>query len=105
MIYLALEDAKGDGAVNLIAKQQNKWLQCYAPVGIALRFPERSRESATMLCTPLPHFRSHEPHSNNTSALLNHIINIKLLLRLNHLQLAASSAMSSDKSYQRLISI
>ena len=73
MIYLALEDAKGDGAINLIAKQQNKWWQCYAPVGIALRLPERSRESATMLCTPLAHFCSHEPHSNNTSPLLNHI--------------------------------
>ena len=63
MIYLALEDAEGDGAVHLITKQQNKWWQCYAHVGIALPLFERTREPVNTLCTSLAHFRLHEHHS------------------------------------------
>ena len=48
IIYLALEDAEGDGAVHLITKQQNKWWQCYAHVGIALSLSERPRDPATV---------------------------------------------------------
>ena len=51
MIYLAFEDAKGDGAVNLIAKQQNKCTANEMIVRMVVRiFPYYHAVCTSLVC-------------------------------------------------------